>query len=54
MEIAWQHIEKIGSILFKIDLIVWKQNIHKISPFSFKEFKIDLIVWKYANGVEKC
>ena len=46
MEIALQLPYIVLNVLFKIDLIVWKQCVALISVSSFSLFKIDLIVWK--------
>ena len=38
------------SLMFKIDLIVWKYNIDNLIYRNICEFKIDLIVWKFINS----
>ncbi len=46
MEIEKQLVSMLISVVFKIDLIVWKFN-NRMFPWALpKMFKIDLIVWK--------
>ena len=47
MEIIKQLHTSIISIMFKIDLIVWKQYMVPFTVENKVMFKIDLIVWKY-------
>ena len=37
------------TVVFKIDLIVWKYEIESSVFEEICGFKIDLIVWKYSN-----
>ena len=50
MEIRTQESYTANTNLFKIDLIVWKQNFLNALGIHSPGFKIDLIVWKLING----
>ena len=49
METAKANSTITTSMTFKIDLIVWKQQIKVQEHYLKYKFKIDLIVWKPAG-----
>ena len=49
MEIYESIVCEIVSVLFKIDLIVWKSGVLNGWFMISLKFKIDLIVWKYSG-----